>query len=153
EFHHAFAGVLHHWRIGFDHHIASTWQCARCLWLRWPRRYFHQTHTAIAGDGQALMVAKAWDFDAKLVCSLNDHRTRFDLDFLSVNSKLRHYCLCCLADSLMISKIFSLSESNDSLASLLKRTAFGLAFLLRFLVSSLLRPLRTNSISPQRKAV
>jgi hypothetical protein len=84
EFHNPFAGFFHHRRIGFYHHPVGARQGAACLWLWRPRRNFDKAHAAIAGNGEALMVAKARYLNAQTLRRLDYHRSVFYFYFLSV---------------------------------------------------------------------
>src|SRR5262249_10966400 len=73
EFHHAFARLLHHRRLG-EHHrrlaVRSGAQVADVLGaggdrLGWPALHLDQTHTAVAGDRETLVVAEARDLGAR----------------------------------------------------------------------------------------
>ena len=90
EFHHAFAGVLHHLAVGADFLAVGGGQCATCLRFWRPRLHFDQAHAAIAGDRQPLMIAEPRDFlTTKLTRLQHGHAVRH-FEFGAVYGYLGH---------------------------------------------------------------
>ena len=99
EFHHAFAGLLHHRRVGEDFRrlaIRAGTQIAhahRAGGSRLGRAALHldEAHAAVAGDRQALVEAEARHFRACLFARLQQRVVIGNLDFPAVDLELRHY--------------------------------------------------------------
>jgi len=98
EFHHAFAGLLDHRRVGEDFgwlavrprpHILDA-HSARGLRLWRPAFDLDQAHAAIAGDRQPLMVAEARNFCARGLGRLHQRKIVGDVDELAVNLDIGH---------------------------------------------------------------
>ncbi len=100
EFHHAFARLLHHRRPGQDFRrlalgtraaIANA-PGAACHRLR-AALHFDQAHPAIAGDRQALVVAKARNFRAGGLARLQQREFRGNIDLFAIDDEFGHCCL------------------------------------------------------------
>ncbi|MNY58474.1 hypothetical protein D3C86_1948140 [compost metagenome] len=91
ELHHPFAGLLHHRRVGEDLLTFGGRQGARSLRLRRSRLHLDQAHPAVAGDGQALMVAETRDLVPGALGDLKHGHAGFELGFNAVDLGDRHY--------------------------------------------------------------
>ncbi len=93
EFHHAFAGLFHHRRIGFHHRRLPFWTGAQIAHLHGAggRRFgrppdnFDQTHAAIPRDGQTFVITKTRDFHACFFTCLNKGHCPFNFDLIVVD--------------------------------------------------------------------
>ncbi len=98
EFHHAFARLLHHRRLGaddFGRAVAVGRQVldahsAGGLRLRYPRD-FDQAHAAIPGDREAFVEAEARNFRTRGFARLEQRVLRRDVDLFAVDNKLGHF--------------------------------------------------------------
>ena len=90
KFHHAFAGLFDHGRVGADFLPLACWQSAGCLRLGRARRNLDQTHAAIARNAEALVIAETRDFLARKLARLQHSRARWDFDLFAVYFELRH---------------------------------------------------------------
>jgi hypothetical protein len=99
EFHHAFAGLLDHRRVGEDFRrlaVRSRTQIAHAHGAgsrRLGRAALHldQAHAAIAGDRQPLVEAEARHFRARLFRRLQQRVVIGNLDLFAVDFQLRHF--------------------------------------------------------------
>ena len=91
ELHHPFARLLHHFGLGEDFLIVGGRQRAAGLRLGRSGLHLDQAHAAIAGDGQALMVAEAGDFLPRQLAGLQDGRARRHFEFYAVDFDFRHW--------------------------------------------------------------
>ena len=99
EFHHPVARLFYHWRVGEHFHFIGRRQRTRRLRLRRPRLHFHQTHAAVAGDFQPIMVTKPWNLHPRAITHLDDGFTRVEFNFVSVDFKAGHgYFLSVVAE-------------------------------------------------------
>ena len=93
EFHHAFAGLFHHRRIGFHNRRLPFGTGAQIAHLHGTggRRFgrppdnFDQTHAAVPRDGQAFVITKTRDFHACLFTCLNKGHCPVNFDFIVVD--------------------------------------------------------------------
>ena len=85
ELHHAFAPFSGHFGISEDFHIVACRQRTTCGRLRRSGLHLNQAHTAIAGNRETVVVAKARDFLSGRLARLQDGRSRRYFDFDSVN--------------------------------------------------------------------
>ena len=101
KFHHAFARFAGDRRIGVDlggravavgRNVANL-QRAGCLGLG-RTHPFHQTHAAIAGDRQALVIAEARNFGARHLARLKQSQRGIGLDFLAIDDEFGHWRYC-----------------------------------------------------------
>jgi hypothetical protein len=99
EFHHAFAGLAHHRRLGVDDRRLAV--RARAAIAHAPgaagdrlRRAFQldQAHPAIAGDRQPLVEAEARNLRARRFRRLQQRELRRNVDFGAVDDDLGHRC-------------------------------------------------------------
>ena len=101
KFHHPFAGFFHHRRIGFDNWQLPFWAGAQIADLHRARggrlrrttHNFHQTHPAIASDGQTLMITKPRHLNPDLLTGLDQRHRAVYFDFLIVDddfTQVRH---------------------------------------------------------------
>ncbi len=91
ELHHPFAGLLDHGRVGEDLLVGGGRQGAGGLRLGRAGLHLHQAHAAIAGDGQALVVAEARDLRPGQFRDLQNRHPRLELDLDAVDLGYRHY--------------------------------------------------------------
>ena len=98
ELHHPFAGLLYLVRAGMDHQAVTTGQRTRRGWLRRTATLvfdFDQTHAAVTGNGQAVVVAESGDFSARKFSDLQNTHTVFKFDFDTVHDGFGHgYTQC-----------------------------------------------------------
>jgi hypothetical protein len=97
EFHYPFTCFFHHWRVcvyngGFTVFTGpEVFDCACAgsdrFWLTYD---FNKAHTAITGNGQALVKAKAWDFGARLLTGLQKREGGRHIDFSTIDDKFGH---------------------------------------------------------------
>jgi hypothetical protein len=76
ELHHTFAGFVDKRRAGLDHHSGLDRPCARRNWLGCPFN-FYQTHTAISGNHELLMVTVSWNCNPRLFARLDEGRSGY----------------------------------------------------------------------------
>ena len=96
EFHHAFAGLLDHGRVGLDHRrlafgartqVAHLHGAGGCR-LRRPAHNLDKAHPAVAGDRQPLVIAKAWNLHPGLFTGLDQGHRALYFDFRVVDDDL-----------------------------------------------------------------
>ena len=100
EFHHAFAGLADHRAVGANFAGRAIGPRTQILDLHRARggglgRAAHdldQTHAAVAGDRQALVIAKARHLDAGLFAGLDQGQVGIDLDHLVIDLDLAQIC-------------------------------------------------------------
>ena len=96
KFHHPFARLFHHRRIGFHHGRLPLGTRAQILDLhraggrRFGRAadHFDKAHAAIARDGQTLVIAKTRHFHARLLTGLNQGHRPVHFNLLVVDNDL-----------------------------------------------------------------
>ena len=89
ELHHPPARLLHPGRVGVDHHAVGHRHGAGRHRLGRPL-HLHQAHAAVAGDGQAFVIAEPGNFDARLLAGLEDREPRLHLYVPAVDGQRRH---------------------------------------------------------------
>ena len=98
ELHHAFAGLLDLVSAGVNHQTIATRQRTRRRWLwRAATLVFdlYQTHAAVAGNGQAVVVTEPRNFSACKLSDLQHAHTVFEFDFNAVHDGFGHgYTQC-----------------------------------------------------------
>ncbi len=90
EFHHAAPRLAHHRRVSVHHHAVGDRVGAGGNRLGRRLLDLHQTHAAIAGDRQTLVVAEARNFDAGHLAGLDDRGTVGDFDLNTVDGDFGH---------------------------------------------------------------
>jgi len=90
EFHHAFAGLLDHRRVGEDLLVLGGGQRAGRLRLGRPGLHLDKTHAAVAGDRQALVVAETRNLFARQLGHLQDRHPGLELDLDAVDLGYGH---------------------------------------------------------------
>ena len=100
ELHHALAGLADHGAVGADLGRGAVRAGTQVLDLhraggggfRRPADHLDQAHAAVAGDGQAFVIAKARNLDPGLLAGLDQGQVRIDLDHLVVDLDLAKIC-------------------------------------------------------------
>ena len=90
KLHDALARLLDHFAVGADFLPFGSGQRTAGLRLRWPRLHFNQTHPAIAGDAQPLVIAETRDFLAGKLHGLQHSRALRNFDFDAIYGDFRH---------------------------------------------------------------
>ncbi len=98
EFHHAFARLLHHRRLGEDHlrravlvrHQVLHRHGAGGLRLGRPARHLDQAHAAVAGDREPLVEAEARNLRARRLARLQQRVLGRNVDLGAVDDELGH---------------------------------------------------------------
>src|SRR5262249_60888349 len=97
EFHHAFARLAHHWRLGenFGRFALRTGPAVahapRARGYRLGRALeLDQAHTAVAGNREALMEAEVRDLRARGLARLQQRVVRRNIDLFAVDDELGH---------------------------------------------------------------
>ena len=99
ELHHPLLCLDRLGRVGENDHAVGCRHCARRDRL-WRFLHLHETHPAISGDREPLMVAKVGNLDPRMFAGLQDRVAGRHLDVAAVDRQLRHSqaaCLCCAA--------------------------------------------------------
>ena len=92
EFHRPFSAFLHLLAVSMDDHAIACRHRTGSDQL-WRLFHLHQTHAAISGNGQALVIAETRNFRSRLFTGLKHRCARFDRNFYTIYCKCRHFTL------------------------------------------------------------
>src|SRR6185312_2318614 len=90
ELHHPVAGLLDHRRVGEDLHVLGGRELTGDLRLGRAGLHLDEAHAAVAGDGEALVVAETRDLLAGQFGHLQHVHAGFELDLDAVDFGFRH---------------------------------------------------------------